>query len=109
MTTVEEQLVNSYLDQQTEYDAKCIEIRNALKNGEISVDSLKEAFVNRIIEIEVPSDWKATMSNKLKGRILNGKGSHLNNWEELFPKNDRKEELNVLIKKFRSTVIYITH
>ena len=111
MTTAEEKLVNTYLAQQKEYNANSVEIRNALKSGVISVDSLKEAFVNKIIEIEVPSDLGVTISNKLKGLILYGKGSHLTNPEilQLFPENIEKEKLNLLKNQFKSTVIYITH
>jgi len=101
MTKEEEKLVNSYLAQQTAYYANSIEIRNALKSGVITVDSLKEVFVNRIIEIEVPSDLGATISNKLKGIVLYGKGLRLT------PENIEKEKLNLPNDQFRSTVIYI--
>jgi hypothetical protein len=107
MTTLEEKLVLSYLYQQSEFNTISIEIRDAIHNGDISVDSLKIAFVNRIIEIEVPSDLKATISNKLKGRILYGKGTHFKNWEELLPENFGKEKLEPLKIQFKSTVIYI--
>ena len=101
MTTIEEKIVNSYLEQLAEYKANIIEIRNALTNGEISVDSLKEAFINKIVDLYLPSDL-AIIAEKLKEKLLHGKGEHFK--KIMFP--EINEELFLSLP---GTVIYIPH
>ena len=100
MPTIEENLVNSYLA----FKANIIDIRKALDNGNISVDSLRETFVNKIIDLYVTSDFnelKDIVAENLREKLLYGKGVHLQ-WEKLFPQIEEK-----LLQRLRGTVIYI--